>query len=165
MRPVLLLLVVAALAVPAAVLAQAKPDFSGTWTLDTAKSDPPPQRGGGGGGGGGAAGGGGGGRGPAGPVTIKQTGADLMIGDVTYKLDGSEQTIQLQGRGGPQPAKAKAKWDGLKIVIETVREVNGNTITAKEERSLGADGKEMTVETTNVTPNGEQKRKTVFTKS
>ena len=180
MRRVLLLLVVAALAVPAVVFAQAKPDFSGTWTLDAAKSDPPPQRGGGGGGGGGAAGGGGGapggggggaaggggGRG-GGPVTITQTATELMIGAVTYKLDGSEQTIQLQGRGGPQPAKAKARWDdsGKKILIETVREVNGNTITTKEERSLSADGKEMTVDTTNVTPNGEQKRKTVFTKS
>ena len=54
---------------------------------------------------------------------------------------------------------------GKKLVIETTREVNGATITTKEERTLSADGKEMTVETTTNTPNGEQKRKTVFTKS
>ena len=51
MRRVLLLLVVAAMAVPAVARAQAHPDFAGTWTLDQAKSDPPPQRGGAGGGG------------------------------------------------------------------------------------------------------------------
>jgi hypothetical protein len=163
MRRVLLLLVVAAMAVPAVARAQAHPDFAGTWTLDPAKSDPPPQRGGGGGGGGGRGGGGRGG----GPVAIMMMPAGLMIGDVTYKLDGSEQTVQLQGRGGPQPAKVKARWDdsGKKLLIETTREVNGNSVTTKEERSLSADGKEMTVETTTNTPNGEQKRKTVFTKS
>jgi hypothetical protein len=164
MRRVLLLLVVAAMAVPAVARAQAHPDFAGTWTLDPAKSDPPPQRGGGGGGGGG--GGRGGGRG-GGPVAIMMMPAGLMIGDVTYKLDGSEQTVQLPGRGGPQPAKVKARWDdsGKKLLIETTREVNGNSVTAKEERSLSADGKEMIVETTTNTPNGEQKRKTVYTKS
>src|SRR4029077_15943690 len=57
----------ALVALPAAGWAQAKPDFSGSWTMDAAKSDPAPARGGGGapggGGGGGAAGGGGGARG------------------------------------------------------------------------------------------------------
>ena len=163
MRRVLWLIVAAAVAVPAVARAQAHPDFAGTWTLDQAKSDPPPQRGGGGGGGGGGGrGGGGGGRG-GGPVTIMMMPTGLMIGEVTYKLDGSEQTVQLPGRGGPQPAKVKARWDdsGKKLLIETTREINGASVTTKEERSLSADGKEMTVETTN----GDQKRKTVFTKS
>jgi hypothetical protein len=163
MRRVLWLIVAAAVAVPAVARAQAHPDFAGTWTLDPAKSDPPPQRGGGGGGGGGGGrGGGGGGRG-GGPVTIMMMPTGLMIGEVTYKLDGSEQTVQLPGRGGPQPAKVKARWDdsGKKLLIETTREINGASVTTKEERSLSADGKEMTVETTN----GDQKRKTVFTKS
>ena len=160
MRSVLLLLVVAAMAVPAVARAQAHPDFAGTWTLDPAKSDPPPQRGGGGGGGGG--GGRGGGRG-GGPVTIMMMPTGLMIGAVTYKLDGSEQTVELPGRGGTQPAKVKARWDdsGKKLLIETTRDVNGASVTTKEERSLSADGKEMTVET----KNGDQTRKTVFTKS
>src|SRR5438128_1392250 len=95
----------ALVALPAAGWAQAKPDFSGTWTMDAAKSDPAPARGGGGGGGqrgggggggaaagggapggggGGARGGGGGGRGGGGggaamTLTIKQTAATLTI--------------------------------------------------------------------------------------
>ena len=43
---------------PSVALAQGKPDFSGTWTFDEAKSDPAPARAGGGGGGGGGRGGG-----------------------------------------------------------------------------------------------------------
>jgi len=96
-------------------------------------------------------------------VTIMMMPTGLMIGAVTYKLDGSEQTVDLPARGGTQPAKVKARWDdsGKKLVIETTREVNGNSVTTREERSLSADGKEMTVET----KTGDQTRKTVFTKS
>ena len=79
---------------PFVAQAQAKPDFSGTWTLDTAKSDPAPQ----------GRGGGGGGRGPAGPVTIKQTATEITIGMNTYKLDGSP--TEIQGRGGVQKISA-----------------------------------------------------------
>src|SRR5213593_4068034 len=74
LKRVLLTAMVAALVIPFPARAQGKPDFSGTWTLDTAKSDPPPQ--GRGGGGGGAT------------LTIKQTGTEL--------------TIQSEGRQGPQ---------------------------------------------------------------
>ena len=152
MRRVLLLATLAATIIPFAARAQSKADFSGTWTLDTAKSDPPPQRGGGGGGGG---------RGPAGPLEIKQTAAEITIGAATYKLDGSESINE--GRGGQ--AKSKAHWDGAKLVIETARDFQGMAITSKEVRSLSADGKEMTVETAISTPQGDQNRKTVYTKS
>src|SRR5437870_731164 len=66
MRRVLLTAMVAAVVIPFAARAQGKPDFSGTWTMDTAKSDPAPQGRGGGGGGGG-------------PVTIKQTATELSV--------------------------------------------------------------------------------------
>src|SRR5206468_9348896 len=111
-------------------------DFSGTWTLDTAKSDPAPQ---GRGGGGGAA-----------SVTIKQTGNELSVTSegrqgpqtMTYKLDGSESTNQVMGRGGAQSVKSTAKWDGSNLVIETTREFQGTPITTKEVRRLdnGGDG-------------------------
>jgi hypothetical protein len=166
MKRVLSLALAAALVVPFMAQAQAKPNFSGTWTLDQAKSDPPPQRGGGGGGGGGrGGGGGGGGRGGGGPITIVQSAADIKIGEATYKLDGSESVNQMQGRGGPQEVKSKARWEGNTIVIESTRDMGGMSITTKEVRSLSADGKEMTVQTTNQTPQGEMTRKTVFTKS
>jgi hypothetical protein len=151
----------AAVIIPFAARAQSKADFSGTWTLDTAKSDPPPQGRGGGGGGGAAT------------LTIKQTGTELSImsegrqGPQTliYKLDGSESTNQMMGRGGATPAKSTAKWDGSSLVIETTREFNGMSIMTKDVRRLDNGGKEMIVETTAQTPNGEQKRKQVYTKS
>jgi len=166
MRRVTSIVFALALAMPLTAWAQSKPDFSGTWTLNAEKSDPPPQRGGGGGGGGGRMGGGGG---AAGPVTIKQTATDLTItsegrqgpSTLTYKLDGSESSNEMMGRGGASmTVKSKAKWDGSKIVIETTRDMGGNSVTVTETRSLSADGKDMTVETS--TPNGS--RKVVFTK-
>jgi hypothetical protein len=160
MRRVLLTAIVAAVVIPFAARAQSKPDFSGTWTLDTAKSDPAPQGRGGGGGG-------------AGSVTIKQTAAELAITSegrqgpqtLTYKLDGSESSNEVMGRGGAQTVKSKAKWDGASLVIDTTRDFQGMSITTHEVRRLDNGGKEMVVETTAQTPQGEQKRKVVYTKS
>jgi len=140
--------------------AQKKPDFSGTWTLDTEKSDPMPQRQGGGGGGGGGMG--------AVPMTIKQTADALTIertfngntNSTSYTLDGTEKEIQMMGRGGqPTTAKAKAKWDGDKIVIETTREGQNGPVTTKAKYSL--DGANLVVETE--TANGT--RKSVYKKT
>jgi hypothetical protein len=153
MKRILALALVSALVVPFAAFAQAKPDFSGTWTLDEAKSDPPAMGRGGRGGGRG---------GPAGPVTIKQTATQIQIGDLTYKLDGSESTNTMQGRGGPQEVKSKAGWDGANLVIESSRDLGGMSITTKETRSV--TGTVMTVQTSINTPQGEQSRKTVYTK-
>jgi len=156
MRRVLLTAMLAAVVIPFAARAQSKPDFSGTWTLDTAKSDPAPQGRGGGMG--------------AGSVTIKQTGTELAVTSegrqgpqtMTYKLDGSESSNEVMGRGGAQTVKSKAKWDGATLVIDTTRDIQGMTITTHEVRRL--DGKDMIVETTAQTPQGEQKRKVVYTK-
>jgi hypothetical protein len=74
----------------------------------------------------------------------------------TYKLDGTEVTIE--GRGGPQ--KAKAAWEGNNLVITTTIDAGGQSVTTKAVRSLSADGKEMTVVTT--TPAGD--RKQIYTK-
>ena len=162
MKRVLLTAMMTAMVIPFPTHAQGKPDFSGTWTLDTAKSDPPPQgRGGGGGGGMGG-----------GSVTIKQTGNELTVTSegrqgpqtMTYKLDGSESSNKVMGRGGEQTVTSKAKWDGATLVIETTRDFQGTPITTKEVRRLDAGGKEMIVESTTQTPNGEVKRKVVYTK-
>ena len=151
----------AALVVALAVsgYAQKKPDFSGTWTVDTDKSDPPPA---------GGPGGGGGGRGPGmmGPLTIKQTADSLSIESQgrqgnpqsrIYKLDGSEQEITF----GQMTAKAKARWDGDKIVIETTRNGrDGTPFTTSVTYSLNADG---TLTADNKTPMGS--RKVVYKKT
>ncbi len=156
MTRVMLLTVAVAMAPPVASLAQDKPNFAGTWTLDAARSDSPP-----------AGRGGRGGRGlaalaPEGPVVITQSATEITIGPATYTLDGSPSTI-TGGRGGT--AEAKARWDGARLVIGTTRNLRGNTITTKEVRSLTSGGKEMTAEITISAPAGEQTIKQVFTKS
>jgi hypothetical protein len=158
MKRVLLLAATMAVILPFAARAQGKPDFSGTWTLDTAKSDPAPS----GRGGGGAA-----------SLTIKQTGTELSIQTegrqgpqtMTYKLDGSESKNEQMGRGGAQTIVSKAKWDGASLVIDTTREIQGMSITTHEVRTLDNGGKEMKVESTTQTPQGEIKRNVVYTKS
>jgi hypothetical protein len=64
-----------------------------------------------------------------------------------------------------QDVKSKARWDGATLVIETTRDFGGNTITTRDVRTLGAGGKEMTVQTTASTPQGEQSFKQIYTKS
>jgi hypothetical protein len=149
MKRMLLLAMMGAVILPFAARAQSKTDMSGTWTLDASKSDAPMGRGGRGGGRGG------------GPVEIRQTADSITIGPATYKLDGSESVNE--GRGGQM--KSKAHWDGVKLVIETTRDMQGMSITSKEVRSLSADGKEMTVETNFSTPQGDRATKQVYTKS
>lgn len=140
--------------------AQGKTDFSGSWKINPEKSDPM----GGGGGGGGMA---------TAVTTITQTATQLTIetkfGDqtrtTTYFLDGKESTNQ--GRGGGE-TKSKTHWDGSSLVIESTGSFNGPngamTFTSKEVRTLGEDGKRMTVATTRSTPNGEVTTKRVYDK-
>jgi len=160
------LAVAAVLALSTVGWAQGKPDFSGKWTLDQAKSDPAPAGPGGGGGGGGR----GGAMGTAASMTIKQTAAALTIERVmgqgtqtaVYKLDGSE-SVNSMGQG---QAKSKASWDGAKLVVATSMTMstpNGDmTMDSKEIYSVAAGV--LTIETTRNTPMGSQTRKTVYTK-
>jgi hypothetical protein len=100
----------AVLAVATMAFAQAKPDFSGSWTPEV---DPA------------AAAGGGGGRGGGGPITVKQTATEISVEragrgggaptTTVYKLDGSETKVTM----GPNEGTATAKWDGNKLVIST----------------------------------------------
>ena len=109
--------------------AQAKTDFSGTWTFDEAKSDPAPARAGGGGGGGGGRGGGRMGGAPATAMTIKQTATELSMDRTTaqgaqtvvLKLDGTDSTNTI----GMGPATSKAVWDGPRLVVTTTQTMQG----------------------------------------
>ena len=160
----------ALVAVPALTLAQAKPDFSGSWTLNQDKSDPAPARGGGGGGGGGRGGGRGGG--VASQMTIKQTPAQLSIDramaqgaqTAAYKLDGSESTNTI----GAGEAKSKAMWEGSKLVITTSQTLpgrgGGDPINVEVKEVYSLDGGALTIERTQTTPMGSQTRKLVYDK-
>ena len=144
--------------------AQPRPDFSGTWTLDTDKSDPVRGPGGGPTGGG-----------QVGPVTLRitQTATELTIersaGDRTmkavYKLDGSE-TVNQGPRGGEQ--RSRSRWEGSALVTESVQQMStprGDvTIEIKETRTLQDDGTLLLVTVTR-SPRGENTRKAVFKRS
>ena len=117
-----------------------KPDFSGTWAPDVDPAAAAPAGGGG-------------------PMTVKQTATELSVErqgrngamTTTYKLDGSEQDIQM----GQGTAKVSAKWDGNKLVITTKTEQGEGTQTW----SL-ADGK-LTIDRTG----GRGPSKTVYKKT
>jgi hypothetical protein len=155
------------IALPAAGLAQAKADFSGTWTLDEAKSDPAPARAGGGGRGGGRMGGG-----PATAMTIKQTASELSIDRTTamgaqtavYKLDGSESTNTM----GMGSASSKASWDGARLVIastQTMQGRGGGAMTIESKEIYSREGDTLTIEVTRTTPMGSLTRKLVYRRS
>ena len=158
----------AALAVPALSFAQAKADFSGTWTFDETKSDPAGAPGGGRPGGG--AGGGGRGGGTPSKLVIKQTAGELTVESTlpngaqtaVYKLDGSE-SVNKTGMG---EAKTKASWEGANLVLtgkQALSTPQGEfEIDSKEVYSVS--GNVLTVTTTRTTPRGENTRKLVFNK-
>lgn len=125
-------------------------DFCGTWKMDPSRSESAHQAV------------------PIGLVTlvIKQTPAEVSIETrkaennksaissetLTYRLDGAENTT-----GAPEaPIKAKAHWNGAKLVTETVRTLQGSTFTTKYVLSLDASGREMTIDKTLTIQHGYQ---------
>jgi hypothetical protein len=163
----------AVFAVAAVAFAQAKPDFSGTWTLDPEASGMAAAPGGAPGGappagapagtGGGGGGRGGGGALGNGPATVKQTADTLTIertmGEnkvvTTYKLDGTESKNTMMGRGGtPMESVSVAKFDGGKLTITTKRDMGGQMVETTETWSVA--GPVLTIESTG--GRGPQKR-------
>lgn len=117
------------------VKAWEKPDFSGNWTLNAAKSDFGPM---------------------PGPdkmkrtiehkdpslkMTTTQTGPQ---GEVTtalaYTTDGTPSTNKIRG----QDVTGIAKWDGDELTISSKREFQGTEITMNERWTLSEDGKTLT---------------------
>jgi hypothetical protein len=147
-------------------LAMAAPNFSGTWVRDKAKSDPMGM---------GRPGGGGGGQAPDVEVTltIKQDANSFELAtqrgertsEAKYTLDGKENT-NATGRGS---TVSKSKWNGDVLMLEGVRKFSGPNgdmeMPFKDEYSLSADGKVLTVKSTSNNPQGEQQtRKQVYNK-
>ena len=131
----------AVFAVASVAFAQAKPDFSGTWTLDTSAAP---------------AGGGQRGGGMGGPMVVKQTADTLTIertrGEnkvtTTYKLDGTESTNTMAGREGASvETKSVAKWDGSKLTITTKRPGQGGEMMETSE-TWSLDAGNLTIERT-----------------
>jgi hypothetical protein len=150
----------------AGAMAQTRPDFSGTWTLDVEKSVMPQGRGAGQGGGRG------GGMGAA-PLRIKIDGPKMSIErtmgqqgttvTTVYMLDGTVSKNTQAGRQGGEPVEITytSKWEGSKLVT-TIANPRGSST---ETRWIEADGT-MVVETTRTNPQGESvTTKLVYKKS
>lgn len=87
----------------------------------------------------------------------------------TYSLNGKETTIEQETPMGAMPVKLKAKPEKDKLKLSQTRTFSGQmgemTLTTKEEWSLSADGKTLTVKSETATPRGTNSSTLVFTKS
>jgi len=161
--------------------AQDKPNFSGTWKMDPAQTVGGGGFGGGGGGGGAGgggarpAGGGGMGGGAAQEISIAQDASSLKITMMaqgaervmTYAIGGATSKNPMGGRMAGEMSSTTV-WEGMTLMTHGTASIstpNGDMqITSHEVRSLSADGKSMTVETTTTTGMGENTRKQVYIK-
>lgn len=132
---------------------QAATNFSGEWKLNLAKSD-------------------------WGPIqqfapefmtrTVKHDEPALEISTHAKGAQG-ETTTELKYTTDGKPAENKAskgaaKWDGDKLVIDSVREAQGAEIKSHEVWTLSADGKTLTSTNHLVAPQGEFDITNVFDK-
>ena len=128
--------------------AQAKPNFSGTWTL--VSSDAPEAA--------------------AGVkrfvVVLTQTDSALTLGNEkgaqtsVFPLDGSESTIKGSGPAAPD-VTVRTRWEGAQLVVEQRTATTAINTTVR----LSDDGNELTVETVTQGPGGEHREKQLFRKS
>lgn len=148
----ILSLTLAALLVTA--LAEDKPNFSGEWKLNVAKSDL--------------------GSMPAVSRTdkIEHKEPNLKVtstqenqngkvtADVKYTTDGKESTNEIRGNA----VKSTAKWEGNVLAITSKANFNGNDITINDKWSLSKDGKTLTVNRQFEGPQGKFDHKIVLEK-
>lgn len=140
-----------ALAMPAGLVAQDKPNFSGTWVLQTDKSDygmmPPPmsrtdiidhQE-------------------PK--ITIKRT-ATTAEGenklDLVYAVDGKP----WKNQAGPQEVSSTLHWEGQELVVVSEVDTPQGLATLTDRWSLSADGKTLT-QTRTISIQGQELKQTM----
>jgi hypothetical protein len=119
-----------------AAAADTKPDFSGEWKLDPAKSDfgpmPMPDK-----------------------VVQKNTHKDPVLEVESTQVDGaSERKLSMSYRTDGTPTKGKigenevtstASWDGSVLAIESKLIIPTRTLTFKERWTMAEDRKSMTI--------------------
>jgi len=142
------LVLTALLAVPLA----AAPNFTGNWMLNLAKSQY--------------------GQFPAPEVMVRQIQhKDPALSMSTYQKGAQgEVTTELKYSTDGKPAvngqnQGSAHWENDKLVIESSRDYQGTKLTQREEWTLSADGKTLTIATHVKIPNGEFDVKQVFEKT
>lgn len=143
------LMLVLALVMPAAgLVAQAKPNFAGKWTLVPDPNALP----------------GGQGRGGLGQsITIEQTDKTVTVIATTqmgetkavYNLDGSETKNPLTFQDNTIDRVSTVKWDGEKLVLNTKYTFDGNTFESVQTWSLDSPGNLIVESTSNISMTGE----------
>ncbi len=146
-------------------LAEERPDFSGTWVLDRARSDAPPARG------------------AAGPheggVTLVIRHAEPVL-TIERRVEGKGPrsrtvTYYTDGRttesGGPYGSRitSTAAWEGRTLVVHTTRtrRTRGGseaTVEVTTRYDLSDDGRTLTVGVAADTPRGARTRHLVYTR-
>lgn len=150
--------IVAALSVTAfatSMLAQTKPNFSGTWKLNVAKSD-------------------------FGPLPAPDSRTDVIThneptikidvdqkggqgdfaGTINYTTDGKEATNSM----GPREIKSTLAWEGSNLAVNSKLMYNDAEITIKNVWTLSEDGKTLTQNAHIVSPMGELDTKLISDK-
>jgi hypothetical protein len=124
----------------------ARSDFSGTWRLDPGRSESSIQGY------------------PSEPTRLEIQQSEKSITIVTtvgtlrtkatYPMTAAPTTT-FSVEGAPE---GRAYWTGASLVTEGTRVIQGQTVAVKETRTLGADGKEMTVDAIVIVQHGYQFR-------
>jgi hypothetical protein len=124
-----LLALAASLALAGGAHAQERPDFSGTWRLDAARSDLAAHTD------------------ASRPitVTITQTASEMRVDTVT--ASGTQSTTYLFKAAEPLSTdNALARWRGDAVITDVIMNVRGQSVTVQQTRRLSSDRNEMTVE-------------------
>ena len=152
-------LATAAVLLAVSVSAQNVPNFSGTWTLDAAKSDfgmmPPPD---------------------SVVMVIDHKEPSLKVtttqksqmgdssNDSTYTTDGKDNVNKMRSPAGDQDVKSTTKWNAKALTTTRTIEAQGMSIGIDDSWDLSADGKVLTVNRQLKTPQGDFATKLVFNK-
>jgi hypothetical protein len=166
MRKLFWILSLSALFIVSAVSAAAPPNFAGTWTLDKSKAQNLPRQWG---------------DAPSVTLEIKQDakqitletkveGSQFPSQPISYNLDGSEATVEMQGRM-PGKATTKAAWSSDSKTLELTAKRSGTgqngetfTFTTSDKLSLSEDGKVLTDARHSESPRGAQDSTLVYNK-
>ena len=152
-------LAAAAVLLTVSLSAQGLPNFTGTWTLDAAKSDfgpiPPPEsivmvidH-----------------KEPTLKVNVTQkTPMGEAANDSTYTTDGKDNINKMRSPAGEQDVKSTTKWNEKTLTTSRTIEAQGMSIGIEETWDLSADGKVLTINRMLKTPQGDFNTKITLNK-
>ena len=110
--------------------AQTRPDFSGVWQIDLARSDIAAYDE------------------TPGPVNVSITQSDAAI-EIATTTSGRTTRVSYPFAAADRPrtqGAPVARWQGEALLTEEVRTIRGQSVTVQQTRRLGSDGREMIVE-------------------